>query len=398
MVAVWSLLLLCGAPAGCGGGEQRRVVIVVTPADGPLDRARSIAIRGLAPGALITVTARSQRPDGTWSASARFRTPGSGTVDLGRRAPLSGSYRGVSSMGLFWSQRLLSPGARPGSGAVVSTLTVSSGARALASTRVTQLITPSGVSAHAATLSAQQFDGEYFQSATARRRGPAVVVWGGSEGGLGDAAPRAALLAAHGISALALAYFDAPGLPCRLEDIPLEYFVRAIRWLRAQPQVDPDRVWIEASSRGSEAALLVAARWPSLVHGLIAAAPSAVVNGSNPGDCPPRTGAAWTLNGAPVPAGQPIAVQSIRGAVMLLTGGDDLLWPSRAYAQQIMSALPPDGAARVHLNYPAAGDAVLGIPFSPIPAPRLAYGGTIAADSAAYMSDWPASIAFVERS
>lgn len=83
--------------------------------------------------------------------------------------------------------------------------------------------------------------------------------WGGSEGGLADTIPWAALLASHGIPALALAYFDGPGLPCALNDIPLEYFVKAIRWMRRQPEVDPTRVWLFSGSRGTEAELLVAA-------------------------------------------------------------------------------------------------------------------------------------------
>ncbi len=34
-------------------------------------------------------------------------------VDLTRAAPQSGSYRGVSAMGLFWSQHLVAPAEPP---------------------------------------------------------------------------------------------------------------------------------------------------------------------------------------------------------------------------------------------------------------------------------------------
>src|SRR4030088_933171 len=212
LAAVWSLLLLCAAPAGCGEHAHRRAAITVTPASGLFDRARSITITGLAPGEVVTVTAISQRADGTWTASASFRAPSSGTVDLGRRAPLSGSYRGVSPMGLLWSERLVAPGSGPLSGVVVSTLTVSARGRALASTRLTQLLGTASLIVQPAVVSSQGFAGEYFTSAGGATRRPAVVVWGGSEGGLGDGAAKAALLAAHGIPSLALAYFDEPGL------------------------------------------------------------------------------------------------------------------------------------------------------------------------------------------
>jgi dienelactone hydrolase len=107
--------------------------------------------------------------------------------------------------------------------------------------------------------------GQYFTPPDLGRR-PAVIVWGGSEGALGESPAYAALLASHGIPALALAYVDEPGLPCSLTDIPLEYFVKAIHWLRGQSQVDPGRVWILSESRGTEAELLVAAHWRAMIR------------------------------------------------------------------------------------------------------------------------------------
>ena len=44
----------------------------------------------------------------------------------------------------------------------------------------------------------------------------------------------AALLAAHGHPSLALAYFKAPGLPQTVHNLPLEYFTRALKLLRAR--------------------------------------------------------------------------------------------------------------------------------------------------------------------
>jgi hypothetical protein len=302
-------------------------------------------------------------------------------------------------MGLFWSQRFVAPDPTGASGeTAVTTLTAMAGGRRLASARVTQRLVSASIVVRPTTVSGEGFDGEYFvRAGRDPARGPAVVVWGGSEGGLGDAAAKAALLAAHGIPSLALAYFDAPGLPCSLEDVPIEYFVRAIKWLRGEPNVNPARVWIEADSRGTEPALLLAAQRPDLIHGVIAASPSAVIGGPNTGACPTVGGAAWTLGGAPLPPGQPLPVPAIRGPVMLITGGDDELAASQADADQIVAGLPHRGAAHIHLHYPGAGPAVLGIPYGPIPAARVAYGGTIAADAAAYASAWPASIAFVKR-
>jgi hypothetical protein len=66
-----------------------------------------------------------------------------------------------------------------------------------------------------------------------------MIVWGESEGGDDAVIPDAELLASHGIPTLAIAYFDAPDLPCSLSNIPIEYFVKAIRWLKHQPGINP---------------------------------------------------------------------------------------------------------------------------------------------------------------
>jgi dienelactone hydrolase len=83
-----------------------------------------------------------------------------------------------------------------------------------------------------------------------------VLIIGGSQGGLASTLA-ADLLAAHGHPALAIAYFNGPGLPSALVDIPLEYFAGALRWLRRQPQVEPQHVLTLGISFGSEAALLL---------------------------------------------------------------------------------------------------------------------------------------------
>ena len=70
-------------------------------------------------------------------------------------------------------------------------------------------------------------DGMYmrmFVPAGLRGRAPAIVVLGGSEGGIEGAARRAKRLAQAGYVTLAIAYFAADGLPPALIEIPLETF------------------------------------------------------------------------------------------------------------------------------------------------------------------------------
>lgn len=64
---------------------------------------------------------------------------------------------------------------------------------------------------------------------------PVVLLLGGSEGGIGvGTARQAANLVAHGFSVLQIAYFGALGLPSKLDLIPLEYFDRALDWIKHQ--------------------------------------------------------------------------------------------------------------------------------------------------------------------
>ncbi len=156
-------------------------------------------------------------------------------------------------------------------------------------------------------------------------------------------------------------------------------------------------VWILSGSRGTEAELLVAANDAKLVHGIVAEAPSAFANAAVHGTCAiSQVGApAWTFDGKPIRDNTRLPASRIDGSVLLISGGDDTVWPSDLAADQIMSALPNNGEPHVHLNYPDAGHLVLGIPYTPIFPSELADGGTSTGDNAAHTTGWPPMIAFI---
>ena len=132
-----------------------------------------------------------------------------------------------------------------------------------------------------------------------------ILLLGGSEGGLSPGVGRMAkALQAKGFAVLQVSYFAAPGLPAKLEFVPLETFDRALEWLKAQPEVDAARVGIVGGSKGAEAALIVATRHPDL-RAVVAAMPSSVAwqgidwNIMNMIFNPP--GGSWSLGGKPIP-------------------------------------------------------------------------------------------------
>ena len=199
-------------------------------------------------------------------------------------------------------------------------------------------------------VATQEFSGLYATTAAEKTtRHPAVLLIGGSEGG-NDEQVTAAAFTLHGMSALSIAYFDAPGLPPTLSKIPLEYFAHALTWLRSQPGVDPARVWVAGTSRGSEAAQLLAVYYPGLVHGVIAGSPSNVTNCSYPTGHKPCVGAAWTYHGNPLPYSADfnnpapsdnekavIPVERIKGPVIAVCGGADQVWRSCLLGRAILN-------------------------------------------------------------
>ena len=276
-------------------------------------------------------------------------------------------------------------------------------------------------------VSADGLVGELYRPAGRPARA-AILVLGGSEGGVAGASHEARDLARHGYVTLALAYFGAPGLPDSLTNIPLEYFKSAIDFLGERPGVDPNRIGVVGTSKGGEAALLVAATY-SQVRAVVAGVPSSVAwqgyNPKNPLDAAPS----WTLQGkavsfVPYAMDAPftsvfdlyrrslakldehrdalIRVERIAGPVMLACGQADALWPSCPMTEAIVSRLKAERfrfPVQV-LEYPGAGHAAFGIPIpagDPALARLQALGGDAAGNIAARADSWPKALDFLSR-
>jgi dienelactone hydrolase len=252
------------------------------------------------------------------------------------------------------------------------------------------------------------FYGEWIRPLRAHHH-TAILLLGGSEGGLSQG-QLATTLAGHGYPVLELAYFGEPGLPPSLENIPLEYFDRALRWLARQPAADRNRIVSFGSSRGGEAALLIASVFPQIVHAAVGYVPSAIVVPS-----PYSSAPAWTYGGKPVrgatspivPTGW-IRVERINGPVFVVGGDDDGLWPSGYSVRKIKHRmLAHDRRDITALDYRKAGHEIgqvipRQVDVSPINYGVIAsrygqlyLGGSPHADEAALESSWPKLLAFL---
>jgi dienelactone hydrolase len=342
---------------GCtGGGGDLHAVISARPVSAMFDQLVSVSVSGLPAGGRTTVTASSTDADGTrWSSSAEFTAGADGTVSLDR-PPVSGSYSGANPMGLL--QSMTPPGGSkqntfvPAPDGYDVTLQASVDGKPVASTQLHRL-SPSaaGVVARELRVPADGIYGTLYRPKDRSTRRPAVLYFGGSEGGLPPyLGEYAALLASHGYPALALAYFNGPGLPGTLTRVPLEYFTKALGILRAQPGVDPRRVYVMGASRGGEAALLLGSTFPKLVNGVVAFVPGSYVNSA----IPDRGHSGWTLAGRELPYapfrkfGAPAAsvdpravipVERITGPILLTCGGLDLKWPSCSFVDDVTQRL-----------------------------------------------------------
>jgi dienelactone hydrolase len=203
-----------------------------------------------------------------------------------------------------------------------------------------------------------------FFSPAAEDKHPGVLVLGWSEGGV--PLRRAAWLASHGYAEFALCYFHREGTPPNLENIPLEYFGKALGWLTSRPEVAADLRTVTATSRGGELALQHGSMYPQ-IKAVVAYVPANVRSQSC---CQAQPRPSWTWQGerlawaAPRPKGDSavmwraaIPVEHTHGSIMVIGGEDDGVWPSAEMVDAVAARLRESHFANqfVVLNYPHAG-------------------------------------------
>ena len=372
-----------------------------------------IVVEGAGSERTVTIALRSVDGAGTaFVAQATFRSSAAGEVDAATARATGGAYQGVDPMGLIEAMR-------PASGASALydwsdrphrfEVAVSEGGSRIAAGGFVRRWP--GVAMRSESIAATGFYGQFWTPPMGGPRRPAVLEFGGSEGGIHGQLIGAALAAA-GYPTLDIAYFGEAGLPRTLTKIPLEYFARALRWLAGQPQVRKDQIYVLGGSRGSEAALLLGAHYPGLVHGVIASSPSDISFASYPAD----NAAAWTFRGRPAPystarvdlgpvddPAAEIPVSRIRGPIFLDCGTEDNLWSSCAYALRMVRRLDGVGFPYPHVlyRYLGAGHHVNTlVPYQPgegyadLTEP-LAEGNTLFANADAHARLWPRLLSFL---
>jgi dienelactone hydrolase len=438
----------------------------IAPIPAFVDEDVRVCVRGLPASALISIQAATEDDQGRrWSSLGRFRAESDGVIDSSLHESLGGSYHGVAPMRLFWSMESAAASADGNSsfaknnsspdrvnfealldGRVIARASLARNFLAPGTVTRDLKIPSEAEGAEAGSGAGETTVGRLFIP-PGRGPHPVVIVLSGSGGGFD--LDKAAVLSRHGFATLALAYFGIAPLPTWLHRIPLEYFEAALAWLDAQPEIDSGRVGILGVSRGAELALLLGSTFPQ-IRAIVTYAPSSVAWAASGRDN--ATGEiipCWTWRGKPVPfaplplrgfmwrsafpvvalkrpvmfrnlfrAGlrnrkaverAAIPVEKIRGPILLISGGDDHLWPAAQMSEAIIARLQHNGSAHAaeHLHFAHAGH-MLRYPHLPVTArdsrnkhlrgARFSFGGTPAADAEAQTQAWRRAIAFLRVS
>jgi len=370
-----------GGGGGLGGNSSYEPQLVFIDESTQLETARlrygepfSVRVLDAPPNTAITLRSALWGYRG-W---ATFTSDDDGSVDTATTAPSDGSYSGVHPDGLLWSMVEETPDQETnydieieveigGESVTVSTLERSG----LNSTVVGENIDQDGLV------------GQLFKPQDASQPLPGLLILGGSEGGGDSSAFRAMWLAHYGYVAMGLAYFDEPGLPDELTEIPLEYFDTAIATLAARQDVDAERIAVLGGSRGGELALMLGARSPS-IKAVVAEVPSNYRWGA----VSQNEASAWSDGGLPLPylgegsdaapvaeelpdgttawrltpafeqmiavsteaelTAATILVEETQGGVLLLAGDDDGIWPSCTFSALAFDRLQTSGHVAAH--------------------------------------------------
>jgi esterase/lipase len=235
------------------------------------------------------------------------------------------------------------------------------------------------------------FQAEFFSKENWRKKTTVILIGGGQWGHYWGSE-----LTKNGYVALSIPYYREKGLPRLMEEIPLEYFENAFKFLKDRPEVNPDKIIVMGASRNAELALLLASKFPKDIHGVIAYSPSSVVWSNtvmpfNSNSIKPS----WTFNTKDI-AFIPMAklsefnfdtlttldywekglnnstdfqeaiikVEKINGPILLFSGKRDKVWPSSKMADSIEKRLIENNFEyAVHnIQYNNAGHLISGNP------------------------------------
>ena len=395
------------SPANVAAGPVSITVPLETLHDEPLP----IMVEGAPPRSRVALSVTGTDLFGqSWRAAAAYEVPPSGSLDVAGTAPESGDWDTADGAGPLAAMRFASADHTPDlfvppMDPWLVTVAVDVPGVGQAQQTVRRRAARPGVGLETVTI-----DG--LPGILARPDGPAppggwpaVACFGGSEGGFSSQIGNAAWLASHGYIALAACWIPEDEAAHQIVSVPLERFTVALAQLGSAADVDPARVAAMGISRGAEGLLAALSRLDvPAPAALVLISPSSVTwqGMGGQGSVPDAT--SWTAAGQPVPwlpvptgslmpqlirnaweigkdtaAHRPtllrlrpayeaglqhrstaadadaaaIDARAVGSRLLVLTGGDDDVWPSEQMARELITGR--GSTTDQHQHYPGAG-------------------------------------------
>lgn len=229
-----------------------------------------------------------------------------------------------------------------------------------------------------------KFIGKYYYNNAENR--PTIIILGGSMGDFNWSEQYAAVLSNKGFNTLAVSYFSFRGLnklPKSLLEIDINYFEHVINWIRKKSSKSP--IGIIGLSKGAELSLLLGSKFKDQIKSIIAISPSShcfegVYLGKNKGisswsefnkeinfiKYPDKTnftmlmepGYLYDIHDRALKRTSKnelekarIKVERITCPTLLITGNEDLTWPSKTMVEDIVNR----NNSFLWINYPKVG-------------------------------------------
>lgn len=355
-----------------------------------VDEAININVLTSEPEQQVRISMELADEDGKMFRScAEFISDKSGRIDLDTAKPLNGTYEHADGTGLFWSMvrkdtRQDDYFIKKTDEDMEATIYVTGDDEILAAEKVTLQFKGEGI--EALEIEPPELKGNLY-SPSEQGTYPSVMILGGSDGG--NTAHAAAYLAGKGYLVLSLSYFNDEGLNEHLENVDLNYFKQAAGYLSNHEKSD-GKVNLIGYSKGAELALLLGETFNSYQTIIAGAGSNYATSGMKGGIFAPVSG--WTLDGEALPylkmkfpvsfmfstirnyikkrpfyfldvwkkslsgkkaADHKIDVSGIEAPLLIISGGEDKLWPSTSFSREIKKER--DNKADRYLDYPGAG-------------------------------------------
>ncbi|WMJ86934.1 acyl-CoA thioesterase/bile acid-CoA:amino acid N-acyltransferase family protein [Anaerocolumna sp. MB42-C2] len=379
-----------------------------------------------------------QGQNSIWESYGVFIADDKGNLQLNNTAPIEGTYNTCNSMGLFYSMRIkelhkskpaskLNQVMENRSYTIVFTVEVNN--RIIASKEHIRIFCDESIRSE--TINNNNLVARYFTSGSTQKR-PAVIVVSGSDGRIEKAQTISQLFASKGYSALAVCYFGLEGTRNHLDRVPLEIIENAIKWLKIQDSVDPNKIAIYGRSKGGELVLLAASMF-SDISCVIANTPSCYVYEGVKNGIPSRH-SSWAYQNREIPylkissfvllqmlvkkifghkelltwmynkvitsentGCASISVERVNGSILLFSSVSDAIWPSLLHCQTAVKRLEEKNYKYpvYHWTYDKAGH-MLTLPYQSISSLNKC-NGNLEAWQSACVDSWNKTVEFLNN-